>query len=108
MAAMVVIDAVARLLPGVLGGDESAAKDSFADGLLEHAHYTRPDDYNGNRVPDVLLSGDHKAIERWRLESSLIRTLLKRKDMLADRKLQSDEREILKQWGRDIEALVRS
>jgi len=78
LAAMVVIDTVIRLIPGVLGGDESAEKDSFEDGLLEHAHYTRPQVFEEEEVPEILLSGNHGEIERWRLEASLIRTFLKR------------------------------
>ncbi len=76
VAAMVLMDAVTRLIPGVLGGSESACKDSFADNLLEHAHYTRPESFEGEAVPEVLLSGNHKEIEIWRRESALIRTFL--------------------------------
>jgi tRNA (guanine37-N1)-methyltransferase len=77
LGAMVIIDAVSRLIPGVLGGDDSAQKDSFSDHLLEHAHYTRPQDFEGESVPEVLLSGNHADIEKWRLEASLIRTFFK-------------------------------
>jgi tRNA (guanine37-N1)-methyltransferase len=106
VAAMIVIDAVARLIPGVLGGDESAAKESFADNLLEHAHYTRPREYEGHAVPEVLLSGNHREIERWRLETALIRTLLKRPDLLRQRTLSSREIEILKKWCGTIETII--
>ncbi len=81
-AALVVVDAVARLLPGVLGDDESAIQDSFMQGLLDCPHYTRPENITGLAVPDVLLSGDHKAIKRWRLKQSLGRTWLRRPDLL--------------------------
>lgn len=84
LPAMVLMDTVMRLLPGVLGGDESAARDSFSEHLLEHAHYTRPPIFEGEAVPDVLLSGHHGRIERWRRENALLRTVLKRPDVLAD------------------------
>ncbi len=106
LAAMIVIDAVARLIPGVLGGDDSAEKDSFEGGLLEHAHYTRPPVFEGEKVPEVLLSGNHGDIEKWRLETSLIRTVLKRPDLLKDRKLNLQEKEILKKWCIDIEKII--
>lgn len=106
LGAMVIIDAVTRLLPGVLGGDESAEKDSFTDGLLEHAHYTRPCTFEGETVPDVLLSGNHAAIEKWRGETALIRTFLKRPDLLERRRFSRDEAEILKKWCREIDRLL--
>ena len=81
-AALVVVDAITRLIPGVLGDDESAIQDSFMQGLLDCPHYTRPETVNGQDVPDVLLSGDHKAIQRWRLKQSLGRTWLRRPDLL--------------------------
>jgi tRNA (guanine37-N1)-methyltransferase len=105
---MVVMDAVTRLIPGVLGGSDSAARDSFAGSLLEHAHYTRPETFGGEPVPEVLLSGHHREIERWRLESALIRTFLKRPDLLKERILAEPELEILKKWCRDIEAIIRA
>lgn len=81
-AAMVIIDGITRLLPGVLGDDDSAMQDSFMQGLLDYPHYTRPEEINGQVVPDVLLSGDHRAIQRWRLKQALGRTWLKRPDLL--------------------------
>ncbi len=108
LAAMVVMDAVTRLIPGVLGGDESALKDSFADNLLEHAHYTRPYDFEGMTVPDVLLSGNHREIEKWRREGSLIRTFLKRPDLLQKHSFDPEERAILKKWCLEIEKLVHT
>lgn len=107
-AAMVVIDAVARLIPDVLGGEDAAEKDSFSDGLLEHAHYTRPRIFNDMAVPEVLFSGHHKEIEKWRRESSLIRTFLKRPDLLLEKKLSKPDIEILKKWGKNIERIVSS
>lgn len=82
LPALVMMDAIARLIPGVLGSDESAGNDSFQDGLLEHPHYTRPEEYHGMRVPDVLLSGHHKNIEVWRRRQSLKRTYERRPDLL--------------------------
>jgi len=105
-AAMVVLDAVTRLLPGALGGEDSAEKDSFSGGLLEHAHYTRPPEFNGEPVPGVLLSGNHAAIEDWRFADALLRTLIKRPDLLEQRVLSRMEKEILEKWCRYIEKLV--
>ncbi len=82
LAALVVVDAVARLLPGVLGDPQGAQQDSHATGLLEHPHYTRPPEFRGWRVPDVLLSGDHARIARWRQEQSFARTRARRPEML--------------------------
>lgn len=107
LAAMIVIDAATRLIPGVLGGDQAAEKDSFSDGLLEHAHYTRPRIFEGREVPEVLLSGHHQEIEKWRLESSLMRTLLKRSDLLQKKDLDRQEIEILKKWYRVIKNLIQ-
>lgn len=83
LAALVVVDAVVRLLPGVLGDSESMLTDSFQDGLLDAPSYTKPVEYSGLRVPDVLLSGDHKAIDRWRHAQRLERTRTRRKDLLS-------------------------
>ena len=82
LAAMVVIDSVVRLLPGVLGNEDSHIKDSFSTGLLEYPHYTRPADFRGMKVPDVLLSGNHKLIEEWRRKQALKRTYERRPDLL--------------------------
>jgi tRNA (guanine37-N1)-methyltransferase len=106
LGVMVVIDAVARLIPGVLGNEDSAENDTFCDGLVEHAHYTRPPVHDNQRVPDVLLSGNHQEIDRWRREFALIRTVLKRPDLLAQRTFSPQEREILKKWRRDIDTLL--
>jgi tRNA (guanine37-N1)-methyltransferase len=106
LAAMIVIDAATRLIPGVLGGDQAAEKDSFSDGLLEHAHYTRPRIFEGREVPEILLSGHHREIEKWRLESSLMRTLLKRSDLLQKKALDRQEIEILNKWHREIKKIL--
>jgi tRNA (guanine37-N1)-methyltransferase len=108
LAAMVVIDAVIRLIPGTLGGADSAAMDSFSDNLLEHAHFTRPREFESSTVPEVLLTGNHQEIENWRRESALIRTFLKRPDLLAKRKLNKLESETLKKWRNEIEKLLRA
>jgi tRNA (guanine37-N1)-methyltransferase len=95
LPAMIVIDAVARLLPGALGAEESAEADSFSDGLLEHPHYTRPSEFHGWSVPAVLLSGHHEQIRRWRRKESLRRTLQVRPDLLSRAQLTDEDRELL-------------
>lgn len=95
LGSMVVIDSVTRLLPGVLGNDTSAPMDSFSSGLLEHPHYTRPAEYEGMRVPDVLMSGNHEAIRKWRLKESLRRTLNRRPDLLNEKNLTKEEEKLL-------------
>ena len=92
LSAMVVVDAVSRLVPGVLGNCESARADSFSMGLLEYPHYTRPAEYRGWKVPDVLLSGNHREIEMWRRRESLLRTRRRRPDLLTDRVLTAEEK----------------
>jgi tRNA (guanine37-N1)-methyltransferase len=84
--AMAIADAVIRLQPGVLGDDESVVSESFSDGLLEYPQYTRPAEYNGMKVPEVLLSGDHKKIEKWRRDGSLERTVTRRPDLIKKRR----------------------
>jgi tRNA (guanine37-N1)-methyltransferase len=98
LPAMLVVDAVARLVPGVLGDENSAAEDSFSDGLLDCPHYTRPEEVEGLRVPAVLLSGDHEAIRRWRLKQSLGRTWRMRPDLLAERALSAEQRKLLDEY----------
>lgn len=91
LPAMTVIDAVVRLLPGVLGQEDSHIHDSFSTGLLEHPHYTRPAEFRGMKVPDVLLSGNHANIEKWRQEQSLKRTFERRPDLLEQMELTKDQ-----------------
>lgn len=98
LAAMVLIDAVVRLLPGALGDEESAKQDSFSAGLLDHPHYTRPEEIDGRCVPEVLTSGDHEAIARWRLKQALGRTWLRRPDLLAERSLSEMEQSLLNEF----------
>ncbi len=100
LAAMVIMDAVTRLLPGVLGHAESAEQDSYMNGLLDFPQYTRPDDLDGRSVPEVLLSGDHAAIERWRLQQALGRTWLRRPDLLEQRELSAQEQRLLEEFIR--------
>ncbi|MBT4519163.1 MAG: tRNA (guanosine(37)-N1)-methyltransferase TrmD [Halieaceae bacterium] len=100
LASMVVVDAVTRQLPGALGHELSAKEDSFADGLLDCPHYTRPEDYRGKRVPDVLLSGDHQRIRRWRLMQALGRTQERRPDLLRERVVTLEEQELLAEYFR--------
>lgn len=106
LAAMVVIETVTRLIPGTLGAEASAENDSFSEGLLEHAHYTRPRNFEGMQVPEVLVSGHHQEIEQWRRESSVMRTLLKRPDLLQTNNLSQQEIKILKKWYRIIKELI--
>ncbi len=94
--ALVVADAVTRLLPGVLGGEGAAAEESFQLGLLEYPHYTRPRIFEGHAVPEVLLSGDHAAIARWRRQQALRRTVRQRPDLLAKARLTPEDRDFLK------------
>lgn len=95
IAALAVVDAVSRLLPGVLGGEQSAEADSFMDGLLEHAHYTRPPEFRGLTVPEVLLSGNHAVIARWRRKESLRRTLKRRPELMKSVQLNQGDEELL-------------
>jgi len=95
IAAMAVIDAIVRLLPGVLGDAESAAQDSFMEGLLDHPHYTRPEEIEGRKVPDVLLSGDHAEIARWRYQQALGRSFLRRPDLVEKLDLSDEQQRLL-------------
>jgi len=99
LAAMVLIDAVSRLIPGVVGSIESTQDDSFTTGLLQYPQYTRPADFRGLTVPDMLLSGNHAEIEKWRKQESLRRTFERRPDLLHDLELSSDEKAFLDSLG---------
>lgn len=98
LAAMTIVDSVVRLLPNVLGNAESHEKDSFSTGLLEHPHYTRPVEYRGYKVPDVLLSGNHAEIEKWRREQSLKRTLERRPELLESINLSKKDQEFINKY----------
>jgi tRNA (guanine37-N1)-methyltransferase len=105
LAAMVMMDAVCRLLPGALGDEGSAVADSFVDGILDHPHYTRPEEIDGQRVPEVLLSGHHGAIRRWRRKVALGRTWRRRPDLITDRELDAEDRRLLDEYltgGEDL------
>ncbi len=97
LAAMVLVDAVSRMIPGVLGAEESATEESFSQALLEYPHYTRPRNYQGQGVPEVLLSGHHENIRRWRKQQSLLMTLLKRPELLLNREYDAEEKELLQE-----------
>jgi tRNA (guanine37-N1)-methyltransferase len=101
LAAMVVIDCVARQLPGALGDAESAEQDSFVNGLLDHPHYTRPEVYDGEAVPPVLMSGNHADIARWRLKQALGRTWQRRPDLLEKRALSAEESRLLEEFRKE-------
>jgi tRNA (guanine37-N1)-methyltransferase len=101
IAAMALIDAVTRQLPGTLGDEDSAQQDSFVEGLLDCPHYTRPEDYAGQRVPEILLSGDHEKIRRWRLKQSLGRTWLRRPDLLTRLELTAEQKRLLEEFQQE-------
>mgnify|MGYP005857207763 CR=1 FL=1 len=105
LAALTVIDSVTRLLPGVLGCEDSAERDTFSRGLLKHPQYTRPQSFEGADVPEVLLSGDHKRIEDWRLVQSVKRTAARRIDLLGSASFSKQERKMLSAHGIDLEQL---
>jgi len=98
LASMVLIDGIARLLPGVLGHEDSAEQDSYVNGLLDCPHYTRPEVVNDEAVPDVLLSGDHQAIAKWRMKQSLGRTWLRRPDLLKELDLNKEQQDLLNEY----------
>lgn len=101
LPAMALMDACVRQLPGALNDGASAVEDSFADGLLDCPHYTRPEEYEGMRVPDVLMSGNHEQIRRWRLKQSLGRTWQRRPDLLQDRELSREEMRLLEEFRQE-------
>ena len=103
LAAMVLIDAVSRQLPGALGSEESAQEDSFMQGLLDCAHYTRPETIADRRVPEVLLNGNHELIRRWRLKQALGQTWLRRPDLLERKKLNEEESLLLEEFKAQLE-----
>jgi len=96
-----ILDSVSRLIPGVLGDAESANNDSFSSGLLEHPHYTRPENVRGETVPEVLLSGDHQAIKEWRMKRSLIKTFKKRPSLLDNIELSEDQKALLDDYKKE-------
>jgi len=106
LAAMVVIDAVTRMIPGALGNACSAEDESFSTGLLEYPHYTRPRSFEGDGVPEILMSGDHGRIEQWRRRASLIETLMKRPDLLQTAALESGDVTFLETLYRELETIM--
>jgi tRNA (guanine37-N1)-methyltransferase len=100
LAALVVVESVARLLPGALGDEEGARDDSHSSGLLEYPHYTRPPEFRGWGVPDVLTSGNHAQVRRWRREQALRRTFLRRPDLLSRAELSDEEKRMVEEWRR--------
>ncbi|WP_157087873.1 tRNA (guanosine(37)-N1)-methyltransferase TrmD [Cytobacillus eiseniae] len=103
LGAMVVIDSIVRLLPGVLGKEESHQSDSYSTGLLEHPHYTRPADFRGMKVPDVLTSGNHRLIDEWRMKESLRRTELRRPDLFDHMELSAEQKKWLEEIKKEHE-----
>jgi tRNA (guanine37-N1)-methyltransferase len=108
IAAMAVIDAVVRQIPGALGDGQSAAEESFVAGLLDCPQYTRPEAYAGAKVPEVLLSGHHEQIRRWRLKQALGRTWLRRPELLAARRLSAEELKLLEEFKQETESGVQT
>ena len=104
LPAMVMIDCIVRRLPGSLNDAGSAEQDSFSDGLLDWPHYTRPEEWKGLKVPDVLLSGNHAAIERWRRKQALGRTWQRRPDLVDEKGLSKEDRQLLEEYRREIQA----
>ncbi|HEY7185846.1 MAG TPA: tRNA (guanosine(37)-N1)-methyltransferase TrmD [Vicinamibacterales bacterium] len=104
LAALVVVDAVSRLVPGVVGDEQSVAEESFSRGLLDYPHYTRPAEVAGRRVPDVLLSGHHAQVRRWRRKAALARTLERRPELLAEAALDDEDRRLLEEIKKETES----
>lgn len=104
LAAMVLIDTVVRQIPGALGHQDSAQEDSFAEGLLDCPHYTRPESYQGEPVPQVLMGGDHEKIRRWRLKQALGRTWLRRRDLIDNRTLSAEEQDLLASFIAELDS----
>lgn len=102
LASMVILDAVSRLVPGVLGHKDSAVEDSFVNGLLDHPHYTRPETFQGQSVPEVLISGDHEKIRRWRLKQSLGKTWLRRPELLKNTELNVEQQSLLQEFIKEV------
>jgi tRNA (guanine37-N1)-methyltransferase len=101
LAALVIVDAVSRLVPGVVGDEQSVVEESFSRGLLDYPHYTRPADIAGHRVPDVLMSGHHADVRRWRRKAALVRTLDRRPDLIESATLDDEERALLDEIRRE-------
>jgi tRNA (guanine37-N1)-methyltransferase len=107
LPAMIVVDAVSRLVPGVVGDEQSVAEDSFARGLLDYPHYTRPAEFAGMKVPDVLLSGHHADVRRWRRKTALARTLDRRPELIEQAVLDDEDRKLLEEILKERKGDVR-
>ena len=103
LPAMLMVDAISRMIPGVLGKEESMVNDSFYNEYLDYPHYTRPDEFKDLKVPKILLSGNHKEIEKWRRKQSLLRTLIRRPEIFANKKYSKKELALLKELEKDLE-----
>lgn len=103
LAALIIIDAITRLIPGVLGDENSATQDSHSDGLLDYPHFTRPEQLDAGAVPSVLLSGNHAQIERWRLKQALGRTWLRRPDLLKNKTLNAEQQKLLEEFRTEVD-----
>jgi tRNA (guanine37-N1)-methyltransferase len=103
LPAMLMVDAISRMIPGVLGKEESMVNDSFYNEYLDYPHYTRPDEFKGLKVPKILLSGNHKEIEKWRRKQSLLRTLIRRPEIFANKKLSKRELSLLKELEKNFQ-----
>ena len=108
LAALVIVDAVSRLVPGVVGDEQSVAEDSFSRGLLDYPHYTRPAEFGGLKVPDVLLSGHHADVRRWRKKEALARTLARRPELLKNASLDDEEQALLEELMRSGNSKVET
>ena len=97
LPSMLMVDVISRMIPGVLGKEESMVNDSFYNEYLDYPHYTRPDEFKGSKVPEVLLSGNHKEIEKWRRKKSLLRTLIRRPKIFANKKISKEDLDLLKE-----------
>jgi tRNA (guanine37-N1)-methyltransferase len=106
IASIVLVDALARMIPGVLGDEQSPVEDSFYNGLLDYPHYTRPREFEGMEVPEVLLSGNHGMIAQWRQKETLKRTLLRRPDLLEKKELTTEEKELLQEIKEELEGEI--
>jgi tRNA (guanine37-N1)-methyltransferase len=105
--ALLIMDAITRLIPGVLGNEESLSEESFSKNLLEYPHYSRPEEISGEKVPGVLLSGNHEKIRKWRLKESLKRTLIKRSDLMCKRSFSEEEKEILLEIKQELDDIFK-
>ena len=105
LPSMLMVDVISRMIPGVLGKEESMVNDSFYNEYLDYPHYTRPDEFKGSKVPEVLLSGNHKEIEKWRRKKSLLRTLIRRPKIFANKKISKEDLDLLKELEKSFKKI---